>query len=214
MKNILGKVKQGLTTLEELERTLFPRDAAKPMATVKRSVQKLETPDTKAAAPASQMKEASSSTPPPPTEASPAIVQITPTAHKENIRSAAPGYKILLIDTDPDIVKRLKKILEDRQFAVTVVSTLKEALARIVREKPHLLITEMVLPTFNGLELIRHLRKHRATASLPIMIVSIRGETADRIKGFAAGADDYIPKPFSMQELFYRINAILRRAYS
>ena len=78
---------------------------------------------------------------------------------------------------------------------------------------PHLVVTEVILPKLNGLSLIRKIRQNTATAKMPVIILSKKGEIADRLKGFAIGTDDYMPKPFSIPELFFRINAILRRTY-
>jgi two-component system phosphate regulon response regulator PhoB len=66
----------------------------------------------------------------------------------------------------------------------------------------------------DGLELIRRLRKDITTAFIPVIILSQKNAVADRLKGFAVGTDDYLPKPFSFQEVFFRINAILKRVYS
>ena len=76
-----------------------------------------------------------------------------------------------------------------------------------------MVITEVMLPKMNGLGLVRKIRQNASTAQMPVIILSKKGETTDRLKGFAIGTDDYVPKPFSTSELLFRINAILRRTY-
>lgn len=223
MKNILEKVKQGVTTLEELERVLFPAgEAEKPkIATCKQCRQPVEPGNelcpacqrarqTPAAAPpgATTPGTVSPGTGPAPQQARKAVKKEVP-----DTRYTFKGCKILLVDPDTSMIQRLRGALLEKQFTVATATNGEEALEKIAREKPHLVITEVVIPKVDGLNLIRRLRKDTATASIPVIIVSAKGTTTDRLKGFAVGTDDYVPKPFSMHELFFRINAILRRTY-
>jgi len=123
------------------------------------------------------------------------------------------GRKILLVDTDKKMLQELRVALRERDFGVLVATNGDDALKKIRQYSPDMLITEIMLPKLNGLGLVRKIRQNTATAQMPIIILSKKGETADRLKGFAIGTDDYVPKPFSTPELLFRINAILRRTY-
>jgi two-component system response regulator MprA len=112
------------------------------------------------------------------------------------------------------MAQRLELLLQDKGFVVTLAGNGREALDKIARDKPHLVLTDIEMPQMNGLELIRHLRKDGTTAFIPVIILSQKSQVADRLKGFAVGTDDYLPKPFSFQEMFFRINVILRRVYN
>src|SRR5690606_4819814 len=96
-------------------------------------------------------------------------------------------------------------------FAVEVAGQGDTALEAIRRQPPDLLLLDLMLPGLDGLELTRILRRDTATAQLPVVMLTARGEEIDRIVGLELGADDYIPKPFSPREVVLRVRAVLRR---
>ncbi len=211
MKNILEKVKQGITTVEELERVLFSAEKSELTGALKcEHCQQPVEPESQVCPFCDHALRAPSSTG---VEQIHKPNQIAPSKDVKDNGYAFKGCKILVVDKDKNMLKRLKRILLEKQFTVTTAANGEEALEKIARNKPHLVITEIAIPGIDGLELIRRLRKDITTAFIPVIIVSAKGKTTDRIKGFAAGTDDYVPKPFSMHELFFRINAILRRTY-
>lgn len=119
---------------------------------------------------------------------------------------------ILVIEDDPDIVELLRYNLERESYRVTSAVTGSEGLAELQRERPDLVILDLMLPEVSGFEVCRRLRKDSATESLPVIMLTARSEEADVIAGIELGADDYIKKPFSPRELVARVGAVLRRA--
>jgi len=211
MKNILKKVKQGITTVEELERVLFSAEEPEMAGALKcEHCQQPVEPDSQVCPSCNHALRTPSS---PGVEQVRKPAQIAPSKDVRGKGYVFKGCKILLVDEDKNMVQSLKRTLLEKQFTVTTATNGEEALEKIARDKPHLVITEIVMPRMDGLELIKRLRKDITTAFIPVIIVSAKGETIDRLKGFAAGTDDYVPKPFSTHELFFRINAILRRTY-
>ena len=123
-----------------------------------------------------------------------------------------PAVKhILVIEDDPDIVELLRYNLERESYRVTSASTGSEGLAAVQRERPDLLILDLMLPEINGFEVCRRLRSVAEYRTLPVIMLTARGEEADVIAGIELGADDYITKPFSPRELVARVGAVLRR---
>ncbi len=212
MKNILAKVKQGDTTLEELKRVLFSSKRMSQAHLAPSPPQRGKTapqpePAQKPSTPERSPNPVQTSHKPKPPPLEP------PSAKHSQAQSVFKHCKVLLVDHDQKMVLHVSQALREKNFVVTTAGDGQEALQKIISEKPHIVLTESVLPKLDGLNLIRRLRKEPATSSIPVMIVSSKGETIDRIKGFAAGTDDYLPKPFSIHELFFRMNAILRRTY-
>ena len=119
--------------------------------------------------------------------------------------------RILVIEDDPDIVELLRYNLERESFQVTSAGTGAEGLAELQRERPDLLILDLMLPEISGFELCRRLRQDSNLADLPVIMLTARSEEADVIAGIELGADDYIKKPFSPRELVARVGAVLRR---
>ena len=119
---------------------------------------------------------------------------------------------ILVIEDDPDIVELLRYNLERESYRVTSAVTGSEGLAELQRERPDLVILDLMLPEISGFEVCRRLRKNSETESLPVIMLTARSEEADVIAGIELGADDYIKKPFSPRELVARVGAVLRRA--
>lgn len=116
--------------------------------------------------------------------------------------------QILAIEDDPVLGSHLKTSLEARGFDVTLVDKGSHGLSLASAEDFDLILLDVLLPEMSGLELLANLRSSRST---PVLMMSALGSEADRIQGFHHGADDYLPKPFSIEELQVRIAAILRR---
>jgi two-component system phosphate regulon response regulator PhoB len=118
---------------------------------------------------------------------------------------------ILVVEDEPAIQELLRVNLEDAGFAVRTVADAESALAQIRHALPDLLLLDWMLPGQSGLALARGLRGEPRTKELPIIMVTARGEEADRVAGLEAWVDDYVSKPFSPRELKARIKAVLRR---
>lgn len=115
---------------------------------------------------------------------------------------------ILAIEDDPLLGVHLNEHLERQGFAVTLCSDGRDGLALASERDFDLILLDILLPGLDGLELLARLRRRR---HVPVILISALGDEQDRITGFSRGADDYLPKPFSMGELQVRIEAILRR---
>ena len=122
--------------------------------------------------------------------------------------------RILIVDDEPDIVELLEYNLSQHGYVVTTARDGASALAEVRRERPDLILLDLMLPDVSGTEICRRLRKDDATESIPIMMITARGEEIDRVVGFEVGADDYVTKPFSPRELVLRVQAVLRRSSS
>jgi DNA-binding response OmpR family regulator len=116
---------------------------------------------------------------------------------------------ILLVEDEESITTPLAEALERDGFEPTIAHTAADALARARQARPDLVLLDLMLPDGSGLDVCRELR---ASSSVPIIILSARGEEADRVVGLELGADDYVVKPFSAREVIARIRAVLRRA--
>ena len=121
----------------------------------------------------------------------------------------APNAPILVVDDDPKIVALVRTYLERERFRVATAADGEAALRAIDELRPRLVVLDLMLPGIDGLSIIRRTRELGDT---PILVLSARGSTSDRIVGLSEGADDYLPKPFSPAELVVRVRAILRRA--
>jgi two-component system alkaline phosphatase synthesis response regulator PhoP len=119
--------------------------------------------------------------------------------------------KLLIIEDDPDIIELLKHYLEKENFALTGASDGSSGLKKARAEDFDLLILDIMLPEMDGLEVCKELRSDPKTKSVPIIMLTARGEETDKIVGLELGADDYITKPFSPKELVARVKALLRR---
>ncbi|MEW8960114.1 MAG: response regulator transcription factor, partial [Moorella sp. (in: firmicutes)] len=115
--------------------------------------------------------------------------------------------RILVVDDDAKITSMLKRALTYEGYEVEVASTGPQALA-LAANQPDLIILDIMLPGIDGLAVCRQLRTH---SDIPILMLTARDDTADRVLGLDTGADDYLVKPFALEELLARIRAILRR---
>jgi len=118
---------------------------------------------------------------------------------------------ILVVEDDRDIGDLVIRYLTKAGFSSELLTNGREAIARIQAAPPDLLVLDLMLPGVDGLEICRQVRSNPKTASLPIVMVTARGDESERIVGLELGADDYLPKPFSPGELVARIRAVLRR---
>jgi len=118
---------------------------------------------------------------------------------------------ILVIDDDREMVELLAQSLTQEGFAVSTAASGEEGIEQARGTQPTLVLLDVTLPGINGFEVLRRLRRE---SDVPVIMLTARGEEVDRIVGLEIGADDYLPKPFSVRELIARINAILRRAGS
>jgi phosphate regulon transcriptional regulator PhoB len=119
--------------------------------------------------------------------------------------------RILLIEDDRDIVELVRYNLEREGFQVAAATDGATGLAQIRKTPPDLLLLDLMLPKLSGLEICREIRRDQALNRLPILMLTARGEEADRVVGLEMGADDYVTKPFSPRELGARVKALLRR---
>ncbi len=119
------------------------------------------------------------------------------------------GAHLLIVDDDSRLRELLRKFLSDRGFLVTVASDSADAESKLASISFDLLVLDVMMPGENGVDFTRRLRR---TSTLPILLLTARGEAQDRIAGLTSGADDYLAKPFEPDELLLRIRAILRRA--
>jgi phosphate regulon transcriptional regulator PhoB len=124
------------------------------------------------------------------------------------------GQKILVVEDEPDIRKLVQYNLAQEHFRVLEAEDGEQALKILQRDKPNLLILDLMLPGLSGIELCRILRDRTDTARLPILMLTAKAGETDRVLGLEMGADDYLTKPFSPRELVARVRAILRRAAS
>jgi DNA-binding response OmpR family regulator len=120
--------------------------------------------------------------------------------------------RVLIVEDEPDIRDLLGFHLEREGYQVTKARTGAEALRLVRSAPPDLLLLDLMLPEIDGLEVCRRLRRDPGTASLPIVMLTAKGEEVDRILGLELGADDYIVKPFSPKEVVARVRAVLRRS--
>src|SRR5712692_7360495 len=123
----------------------------------------------------------------------------------------AAALKVLIVEDDADIAALIAHYLEKTGYAVETIADGGRAIARARESLPDLVILDLMLPSLNGLEVCRALRIDNKTAGLPIIMLTARGEESERILGLDVGADDYMVKPFSPNELMARVRALLRR---
>ncbi|PCJ60763.1 MAG: phosphate regulon transcriptional regulatory protein PhoB [Rhodospirillaceae bacterium] len=119
---------------------------------------------------------------------------------------------LLVVEDEETLVTLLRYNLEKEGYRVTVAKDGEDALLLAREEVPDLVLLDWMLPLLSGIEVCRRLRRGRETRNVPILMLTARGEEADKIRGLDTGADDYMTKPFSPSELIARIRALLRRA--
>jgi DNA-binding response OmpR family regulator len=123
----------------------------------------------------------------------------------------SPAPLVLVADDDPDILTLVGFRLERAGYEVLPARDGEEALALALERQPDLAILDVMMPKLDGYEVTQRLRSNQATSGMPVILLTARVQEADITRGFEAGADDYIKKPFSPQELRARVQAILGR---
>jgi two-component system phosphate regulon response regulator PhoB len=121
------------------------------------------------------------------------------------------GERILVVDDEADIVALVAYHLAKSGYRVSTASSGPEALEAARRERPALIVLDLMLPGISGYEVLEQVRAGDSTRDIAVLMLTARREEADRIQGLSLGADDYLAKPFSPQELVLRVGAILRR---
>src|SRR5712691_9166648 len=120
--------------------------------------------------------------------------------------------RVLVVEDEPDIRDLLSFHLAREGFEVRTAGTGLQGLREVKAKHPDLVVLDLMLPELNGLEVCRRLRQDPDTASIPVIMLTAKGDEADRVVGLEIGADDYVTKPFSPKELVARVRAVLRRA--
>ncbi len=123
-------------------------------------------------------------------------------------------HRILVVDDEPDITALVAYHLARAGYRVSTASNGQEAIKAAREERPDVVVLDLMLPGVSGYEVLRELRRHPDTGDVGVILLTARREEADRIKGLSLGADDYLTKPFSPQELTLRVAAVLRRLAS
>lgn len=118
---------------------------------------------------------------------------------------------ILVVEDEDALAELLQYNLKKEGFRVSLAADGEEAIMLVEERQPDVIILDWMLPKISGIEVCRRLRGRQETRNIPIIMLTARGEEADRIRGLDTGADDYIVKPFLMKELFARVRAVLRR---
>ena len=121
------------------------------------------------------------------------------------------GERILVVDDEPDIVALVAYHLARAGYRVSTASGGGDAIEVALRERPALVVLDLMLPDRSGYDVLEQLRTEDATHDIAVLLLTARREEPDRIRGLSLGADDYLTKPFSPQELVLRVGAILRR---
>ena len=118
--------------------------------------------------------------------------------------------EILVVDDDRDVAQSIELALRRRGFRVTLAHSGVEALKLLHRYRPDMVLLDVLMPGMSGIEVCRRLRADENTADLPVIFLTARGQERDRIEGLRVGADDYLSKPFNLEELILRVKAACR----
>lgn len=118
---------------------------------------------------------------------------------------------ILIVEDEVDIANLISFNLERAGYSVAMAHDGNEGLQRILKEQPDLVILDLMLPSMDGYQVLKEMQRDTRSHSIPVLMLTAKGQTEDRIKGLESGADDYLTKPFSPKELLLRVQAILKR---
>ena len=121
----------------------------------------------------------------------------------------AEARTILVVDDEPDLLNAVRLYLEDEGYQVLTATNGEEALAKVRTRLPDLIVLDVMMPQMNGFEALGEIRR---ISNVPVIMLTVKGEESDKVRGLGLGADDYVTKPFSQRELLSRIQAVLRRA--
>lgn len=119
------------------------------------------------------------------------------------------SIKILIIDDDAELTELLREYFESQDAEVETTGSPKEGLARLKSWRPSAVVLDVMLPEMDGFEALKRIREF---SKIPVVMLTARGDVSDRIAGLESGADDYMPKPFDVRELWTRIQTVLRRS--
>ncbi|EHN10487.1 DNA-binding response regulator [Patulibacter medicamentivorans] len=122
---------------------------------------------------------------------------------------AAPAHRVLVVDDEPNIVDVLSMALKFQGFEVATAATGEEALAQVEAFRPQIMVLDVMLPDITGFDVAERLGAQRS--HVPIIFLTARDATEDKLRGLTSGGDDYVTKPFSLEELVARIRVVLRR---
>ncbi len=125
--------------------------------------------------------------------------------------TAIDKSRVLVVDDEPQITRVLRTVLTSQGYQVRTAGEGESALSSFMEWHPELVITDLFMPRMDGLELCRRIR---AVSTVPIIVLSVKGEEGTKVEALDSGADDYVTKPFGMDELLARVRAALRRATS
>jgi two-component system phosphate regulon response regulator PhoB len=128
-----------------------------------------------------------------------------------DVISTEGKIRVLVVEDDPDISAMLEYTLSNPDWQVVAVSDCQGAQRELSGTVPNLVLLDWMLPDLSGIELLRRIRREPRLREIPVIMLTARGEEADRIRGLESGADDYVVKPFSIRELKARINTHLRK---
>jgi len=130
------------------------------------------------------------------------------------VSTPATGERVLVVDDEADIVALVAYHLAKSGYRVSTASSGSEALETVRKDRPSLIVLDLMLPGMSGYEVLEQIRSDDAVRQTAVLMLTARREEQDRIQGLSLGADDYLTKPFSPQELVLRVGAILRRVGS
>ena len=128
---------------------------------------------------------------------------------REDVAGSSPAQRVLVIDDDRKLCRLIADYLNPLGYQVSAVHTGPEGVNAATAEGWHAVILDLMLPGMDGFEVLKHIRK---SSDVPVLMLTARGDEADRIVGLEIGADDYLPKTFSTRELLARLRAVTRRA--
>ncbi len=120
-------------------------------------------------------------------------------------------FRILVVDDEPDVRTNLREYLEKQSYDIREAADGEEALAKTFTEQPHMILLDLRLPRLDGYQVCHTLKSNAITAGIPIIMITALNTTPQKVKGLESGADDYISKPFDLEELGARIRMVRRR---
>ncbi|MGB3508689.1 MAG: response regulator transcription factor [Microcoleaceae cyanobacterium] len=126
--------------------------------------------------------------------------------------NATDQKRLMLVDDDPNLILLVKDYLEFRGYKVMTAENGRQALELLEQEIPDLIICDVMMPEMDGYTLVQHIRENQATEWVPVLFLSAKGQSQDRVKGLNTGADVYIVKPFEPEELVAQVESSLKQA--
>jgi two-component system, OmpR family, response regulator MprA len=130
--------------------------------------------------------------------------------HHDNTMNAAAPAKVLVVDDEPAVRDAVERVLRVEGFAVETAIDGRDAIRRVAETRPDAMLLDILMPGLDGLEVCRRMRD--TGDKTPVLMLTARDGVSDRVEGLEAGADDYLPKPFALDELLARVRALLRRS--